>query len=322
MIRLIKERNGVPCHDYIDDDKPWMEYVPVSTVKGSYKQPVNSEDLAAKCINNINSPWFGKDYDWVLNTWEKMRIDGLNNGTYVHKVIENYLNDDSYYGATEKECDIIESFEQLIPDLQLNEVESIFTEYAVSVDICNPILKVTAKEIESENAKGLVQLINVVRIKDTPSISTLSSWPIEKLVALAKKLILRKGLAGTIDIVKNFSDLSFGITDIKTDKKINTKSFYDWDEVNRRKVYRKMKPPLSNLDDCNWSEYCLQVELYALMYAKETGRRYRGAEILHWNKTDEDPQFRIYKTPSMKRYAGRMINDYFQITAKNVLQRA
>lgn len=70
-------------------------------------------------------------------------------------------------------------------------------------------------------------------------------------------------IAGQIDlIVKNGNDIY--IIDHKTNKKIETKGFYN----NGTRSTDKMLYPLGNLDECNYNHYQLQLSTYAWMLQK------------------------------------------------------
>lgn len=70
-------------------------------------------------------------------------------------------------------------------------------------------------------------------------------------------------LAGQIDlIVKSGNEII--LIDHKTNKKIETKSFYD----SSKKSSEKMKFPLNTLDNCNFNHYQLQLSTYAWMLQK------------------------------------------------------
>lgn len=67
-------------------------------------------------------------------------------------------------------------------------------------------------------------------------------------------------LAGQIDlIIKQGNDIF--LVDHKTNKKIDQKGWFD----TKTKSSTKMKYPLNNLDDCNFSHYTLQLSTYAWM---------------------------------------------------------
>ena len=70
-------------------------------------------------------------------------------------------------------------------------------------------------------------------------------------------------IAGQIDLlIKSGNELIIG--DHKTNRKIDTKSFFD----SSTRSSKKMKYPLGNLDDCNYNYYQLQLSTYAWMLQK------------------------------------------------------
>lgn len=70
-------------------------------------------------------------------------------------------------------------------------------------------------------------------------------------------------IAGQIDlIVKSGNEIT--IIDHKTNKKIDLKSFYD----SGTRSTKKMKYPLTNIEDCNYYHYTLQLSTYAWMLQK------------------------------------------------------
>lgn len=67
-------------------------------------------------------------------------------------------------------------------------------------------------------------------------------------------------LAGQIDLlIKNGNEII--LIDHKTNAKIDQKGFYD----SKSRQTKKMKYPLTKLDDCNFTHYTLQLSLYAWM---------------------------------------------------------
>lgn len=70
-------------------------------------------------------------------------------------------------------------------------------------------------------------------------------------------------IAGQIDlIVKSGNDIY--IIDHKTNAKIDLKGFYN----SALRTTDKMKFPLTNLDECNYNHYQLQLSMYAWMLQK------------------------------------------------------
>lgn len=92
----------------------------------------------------------------------------------------------------------------------------------------------------------------------TPYLSTVQSW----LATGAKfhpEVILYLGeLAGTADVLVEKPNGHWSILDWKTNKAIYKTSF--------RGV--KLAPPLDHLDDCNFVQYSLQLNIYAKMLGK------------------------------------------------------
>lgn len=96
------------------------------------------------------------------------------------------------------------------------------------------------------------------------------------------------------------------ILDYKTNKKIDTKSFYD------RKLRKsaKMKYPLNNLDDVNFWHYTMQLSLYAWMLEKANPEfTVEGLFLLHH---DHDDKKEVYKCEYRKKEVERMLAFYKQ----------
>lgn len=67
-------------------------------------------------------------------------------------------------------------------------------------------------------------------------------------------------IAGQADYVEITKSGKLNITDYKTSKEIKKHGHERWDGS-----YQKMLFPLHNLDDCNFNQYALQINLYALL---------------------------------------------------------
>jgi len=70
------------------------------------------------------------------------------------------------------------------------------------------------------------------------------------------------GICGQSDKVEVIGGV-VDVSDLKTNEEIKFKSYKSWDGISK-----KMLPPLSHLDDCNWSEYCLQLSMYLYIILK------------------------------------------------------
>ena len=110
-------------------------------------------------------------------------------------------------------------------------------------------------------------------------------------------------IAGQIDLlVKKGNSITIG--DWKTNKKIDTKSYFD--SKNRSSV--KMKFPLNNLDDCNYYHYCLQLSTYA--YIIESYNPDFTIEDLVLVHFDHNDNMTVYHLPYLKKEVERMLTFY------------
>ena len=110
-------------------------------------------------------------------------------------------------------------------------------------------------------------------------------------------------LAGQIDlIVKSGNDIY--IIDYKTNKKIEQKGFFD----SSKRTTEKMKYPLNNLEECNFSHYSLQLSTYAWMLQKINPEfNIKGLKLLH---VDHDGNQTIYDVPYLKEEVVKMLSHY------------
>jgi hypothetical protein len=83
------------------------------------------------------------------------------------------------------------------------------------------------------------------------------------------------GICGQSDLVE-IVDGHVHITDYKTNKKIETESYVDWEGFSK-----KMQHPVSHLDDCNYNHYNLQLSIYMYMILKHNPKLKPGKLIIH-----------------------------------------
>jgi ATP-dependent exoDNAse (exonuclease V) beta subunit len=110
-------------------------------------------------------------------------------------------------------------------------------------------------------------------------------------------------IAGQVDlIVKNGNNIF--IIDHKTNKKIDTKGFYN----SVTKTTSKMKYPLNNLDDINFNHYQLQLSTYAWMLQKiHPEFNIKGLIINHY---DHDGNNTLYHCEYLKKEVEKMLLHY------------
>lgn len=107
-------------------------------------------------------------------------------------------------------------------------------------------------------------------------------------------------IAGQIDLlVKKGNKLT--IVDYKTNKKIETKSFFD----SKTRTSQKMKYPLNGLDDCNYNHYTLQLSTYAFMLQKLNPEfEIEDLIMIHFDHNDN---MTIYHLPYLKDEVIKML---------------
>lgn len=110
-------------------------------------------------------------------------------------------------------------------------------------------------------------------------------------------------IAGQIDLlVKKGNKIT--IADWKTNKKIDTKSFFN----QKNKTSVKMKFPLNKLDDCNYWHYTLQLSTYAWMIQKLNPEfEIEDLVLVHFDHQDN---MTIYHLPYLKEEVVRMLNHF------------
>ena len=94
------------------------------------------------------------------------------------------------------------------------------------------------------------------------------------------------------------------IADWKTNKKIDTKSYFN----NKTKTSVKMKFPLNNLDDVNYWHYTLQLSTYAWMIQKVNPEFIiEDLVLVHFDHSDN---MTVYHLPYLKDEVIRMLNHF------------
>jgi 5-hydroxyisourate hydrolase-like protein (transthyretin family) len=110
-------------------------------------------------------------------------------------------------------------------------------------------------------------------------------------------------IAGQIDLLVKKGNKII-IADWKTNRKIETKSFYN----NKTKQSVKMKFPLNNLDDVNYWHYTLQLSTYAWMLQKYNPEfEIEDLVLVHF---DHDDNMTVYHLPYLKEEVIKMLNHF------------
>ena len=110
-------------------------------------------------------------------------------------------------------------------------------------------------------------------------------------------------VAGQIDLIAKQGNC-ITILDWKTNKKIDTKGFFD----SKTRKSEKMKFPLGSLDECNYNHYCLQLSTYAYMLTQKHPEFIIDDLVLvHFDHNDN---MTVYHLPYLRDEVIRMLNYY------------
>lgn len=117
----------------------------------------------------------------------------------------------------------------------------------------------------------------------------------------------RMAIAGQIDLLVKKGNKII-IADWKTNKKIETKSFFN----QKTKASVKMQYPLNNLDDVNYWHYAMQLSTYAWMMQKLNSEyEIEDLVLVHF---DHEGYMTVYHMPYLKDEVIRMLR-YFKKTS-------
>lgn len=126
-------------------------------------------------------------------------------------------------------------------------------------------------------------------------------------------------IAGQADYVEITKGGKINIRDYKTSKKIDQKSWPRWDGS-----AQMLKFPLNHLEDCNFSTYSLQINLYAFLIKRQNRDLQIGEMFIDHIIGDfnEEEGFKLteiisYEVPNLQ-YEIRTLLDYY-VTQKNKL---
>ena len=115
-------------------------------------------------------------------------------------------------------------------------------------------------------------------------------------------------IAGQIDLLVKKGNKII-IADWKTNKKIETKSFYN----SKTKSSVKMKFPLNNLDDVNYWHYTLQLSTYAWMIQKLNPEfEIEDLVLVHFDHSDN---MTVYHLPYLKEEVIKMLTHFKKETS-------
>jgi hypothetical protein len=116
-------------------------------------------------------------------------------------------------------------------------------------------------------------------VPPVPEINNLKHAPSQKLdpgVYPEHMVFLKSvGICGQSDLVEVVND-KINIIDYKTNKKIDTESYKNWDGISD-----KLQHPVSHIDDCNFNHYALQLSIYMYIMLKHNPKLKPGKMFIH-----------------------------------------
>lgn len=285
MSEVITKQNGniafiEETHKYFDVTNPDAKFTSVTTMIHEYTQPFDKEFWSAyKALEKLlpKDVW-NVEKKSLLNSkkFDKVLLD-------LHSISENDFNReqqgilDEWDNENRKSCergtkihaDLENSFYQKKKDIDISKFE-IGGKFECRKDY---------SELDIEN--GVYPEYLISRVSEDGKLR----------------------IAGQIDLlVKKGNKIT--IADWKTNKKIETKSFFN----NKTKTSVKMKFPLNNLDDVNYWHYALQLSTYAWMIQKLNPEfEIEDLVLVHFDHNDN---MTVYHLPYLKTEVIKMLNHF------------
>lgn len=285
MSEVITKQNGniafiEETHKYFDVTNPDAKFTSVTTMIHEYTQPFDKEFWSAyKALEKLlpKDVW-NVEKKSLLNSkkFDKVLLD-------LHSISENDFNReqqgilDEWDNENRKSCergtkihaDLENSFYQKKKDIDISKFE-IGGKFECRKDY---------SELDIEN--GVYPEYLISRVSEDGKLRI--AGQIDLLVKKGNKII---------------------IADWKTNKKIETKSFFN----SKTKTSVKMKFPLNNLDDVNYWHYTLQLSTYAWMIQKLNPEfEIEDLVLVHFDHSDN---MTVYHLPYLKTEVIKMLNHF------------
>ena len=293
MQEVITKQNGniafvEETHKYFDVTNPDAVFTSVTTMIHSYTQPFDKdfwsaykalEKLLPKDAWNIEKKSLlnTKKFDKVL-----LELHGINENDFNREqqgILDEWDNENrkSCDRGTKIHADLENSFYSKKKDISLSKFE-IGGKFECRKDY---------SELDIEN--GVYPEYLISRVSEDGKLRI--AGQIDLLVKKGNKII---------------------IADWKTNKKIDTKSYFN----NKTKTSVKMKFPLNNLDDVNYWHYTLQLSTYAWMIQKLNPEfEIEDLVLVHFDHSDN---MTVYHLPYLKEEVIKMLNHFKKETALKI----
>lgn len=285
MNEVITKQNGniafvEETHKYFDVTNPDAKFTSVTTMIHEYTQPFDKEfwssykaleKLLPKDVWNVEkrSLLSTKKFDKTILEMHEIDVNDFNREQQF--VLDEWDNENrkSCERGTKIHAELENSFYKKKDDINLNKFE-IGGKFECRKDYYN---------LDIEN--GVYPEYLISRVSDDGKLRI--AGQIDLLVKKGNKII---------------------IADWKTNKKIETKSFFN----NKTKTSVKMKFPLNNLDDVNYWHYTLQLSTYAWMIQKLNPEfEIEDLVLVHFDHNDD---MTVYHLPYLKAEVIKMLNHF------------
>lgn len=267
-------------HKYFDITEPEKEFTSVTTLIHNYTQPFDRvfwasfkalEKLLPKDVWNVEKKSLlnSKKFDKVLLDLHSISENDFNREQ--QGILDEWDNENrkSCERGTKIHADLENSFYQKKKDIDISKFE-IGGKFECRKDY---------SELDIEN--GVYPEYLISRVSEDGKLRI--AGQIDLLVKKGNKII---------------------IADWKTNKKIETKSFFN----NKTKTSVKMKFPLNNLDDVNYWHYALQLSTYAWMIQKLNPEfEIEDLVLVHFDHNDN---MTVYHLPYLKTEVIKMLNHF------------
>ena len=285
MQEVITKQNGniafvEETHKYFDVTNPDAVFTSVTTMIHEYTQPFDKdfwsaykalEKLLPKDVWNVEKKSLlnSKKFDKVLLDLHSITENDFNREQ--QNILDEWDNENrkSCERGTKIHADLENSFYQKKKDIDISKFE-IGGKFECRKDY---------SELDIEN--GVYPEYLISRVSDDGKLRI--AGQIDLLVKKGNKII---------------------IADWKTNKKIETKSFFN----SKTKTSVKMKFPLNNLDDVNYWHYTLQLSTYAWMIQKLNPEfEIEDLVLVHFDHSDN---MTVYHLPYLKTEVIKMLNHF------------
>lgn len=285
MSEVITKQNGniafiEETHKYFDVTDPDAKFTSVTTMIHEYTQPFDKEFWSAfkvmerllpKDVWNVEKKSLlnTKKFDKVL-----LELHGISENDFNREqqaILDEWDNENrkSCERGTKIHADLENSFYQKKKDIDISKFE-IGGKFECRKDY---------SELDIEN--GVYPEYLISRVSEDGKLRI--AGQIDLLVKKGNKII---------------------IADWKTNKKIETKSFFN----SKTKTSVKMKFPLNNLDDVNYWHYTLQLSTYAWMIQKLNPEfEIEDLVLVHFDHNDN---MTVYHLPYLKTEVIKMLNHF------------